>query len=216
MTIKSWAISPTLNTMTMVQIIFPFTYVPLLTILRLKVSKSVCLIVSPVTFICISVWTPKLSFAIGLIIIPFTFILCFIWPLLNSISTLFALLIDVSSVVSIFSYFKVFYIGQLMLFNHLSKFLNLLLRSAIISLKVLLANCIHLLLCLHTWLEMMLRFFSLGFFFWLTDLLVMLLKLALSKDFTTLLDHGRALFWWRATFRAHLKSLISLIIFVFL
>ena len=58
MTVETRAISPTLNTLAMVKIIFPLANVPFLAILRSKVTKAICLVVFPLSFIGITIWAP--------------------------------------------------------------------------------------------------------------------------------------------------------------
>ena len=134
----------------MVQVIFPLSYVALLAILGLKVPESIRLIVLPVAFIRVTIGTPELSLAICLVIEPFSFVLCPVRPFLLTIRTLLALLINVACIICIFCDLQILNIGELVLLYHLPEFLDLLLRSAIVTFKVLLTGRIHLLLRLQT------------------------------------------------------------------
>ena len=102
MTIKPRSIRPAFNTLPMVQVIFPLSYVALLAVLGLKVPEAIRLIILPVAFVGVTIGTPELSLAIRLVIEPFSFVLCPIWPLLLAICTLFALLVHVARIICIF------------------------------------------------------------------------------------------------------------------
>ncbi len=118
MPIESRTVCPALNALTMVQIIFPLTDVLLFAILRLESSKSICLVILPITLICVSVGTPELSLSVCLIVEPLALILGLVWPALHPIGALFAFFVDVARVVRFLKHLDVFHVLQVVLFNH--------------------------------------------------------------------------------------------------
>lgn len=190
----------------MVQVIFPFSNVPLLAILRLESSETVSLVPRPVTFVCVSVWAPELPFTIRLVAEPLTFVFGTVGPVLHTVGALFAFFIDIACVEGVFNHFNVLNILQTVLVNHLAKFLNLVTRAAVESFEVGLTRGVQFSLCPQTRLEMflLLRLLLLVAMMllarclikWLLYFLVLtktLLELHLAEHFARLLHQGGSL-----------------------
>ena len=89
-------------------------------------TKAISLVIEPIPLICVSVGAPELAFSIGLVVKPLTLILGIVRPLLLPIGALLAFLIHVARVEGVFGDFEVFYVGQLVLVDHLSQFQDLI------------------------------------------------------------------------------------------
>jgi len=128
----------------MVQIVLPLTDVTLLAILRLKSSESVCLVILPVSLIRVTVWAPELPLALCLIAEPLALILGPVWPVLHPVGALLALLVNVARVKGVLKHLDVLHVLQIVLVDHLPEFCDLLTRTAVELLEVLLTSGIQL------------------------------------------------------------------------
>ena len=79
------AVRPSLNTSTVLSILFPLTNI-FCTIHMFVGAESICLIVKPFTFVNVTISVYKYALTIGLIIFPLTFIFGAILPYLYPIS----------------------------------------------------------------------------------------------------------------------------------
>ena len=140
MPVETRPISPALHSLTMVQIVLPHTDVALLAILRLKRSESVCLVVLPVSLIRVTIRAPELPLAFGLIAEPLSLILSPVWPVLHPVGALLAFLVDVARVEGVLKHLDVLHVLQIVLVDHLPKFCDLLTRTAVELLEVLLTS----------------------------------------------------------------------------
>lgn len=112
----------------------------------------------PVALICVSIWAPELSFAVGLIGEPLTLVLCLIRPALHTVSAFFPFFVDVARIECVLHHFDIFDELQLVLIDHLPQFEDLLLRTTVESLKILVTRLVQLLLHLQTRLEVLCLF----------------------------------------------------------
>ena len=161
-------------------------------------TKSISLVIFPLTLVCIAIGAPQLTSSSGLVVPPFTLIFGRVRPSLITITAFLAFLVNVARVERLFHHFEILYHSQLILVNHSSELRNLILRTTIEPFEILLARKVHLLLSLHARLEM-LRIVSFvihptSFTIWcfiqrLPYVTLLLLKLALSENFAILLDH---------------------------
>lgn len=72
-------VSPSLDTLTMLEIIFPFALV-LCSIYMSVGSKSICLVICPISIIYVTIYMNKLASSMCTVFSPFTNILCTIRP----------------------------------------------------------------------------------------------------------------------------------------
>lgn len=118
--------------------------------MRLKGTEAIGLVVLPIAFVRVSVWTPKLAFAVGLIVEPLSFVFGLVRPALHPVGTFFAFLVDVARVERVLHNLDVLHKLKLVLINHLAQLDNLLSRPTIETLEVCITGCIQLLLIPQT------------------------------------------------------------------
>lgn len=136
MAVKPGCVCPALNTLAVVEVVLPVTNVSLLAVVGLEGTESVCLVVLPVAFISVTVWTPELTFAICLVIEPLALIFGVIGPKLDTVCNFSALLIHIPCEECSLHHFDILNVLEVELVNHLLQFGNLLLRTAIVLLLV--------------------------------------------------------------------------------
>jgi hypothetical protein len=109
------------------------------------------LIILPVSFIYVSVWTPQLSLTIRLIIKPFPLILGHIFPNLNAIGTLPPFFINIARIKCILHNFNVLSILKIKLCDHFLELFYLILTSGIKLLEITCIGYVEVLLDLKRW-----------------------------------------------------------------